>query len=131
MLEWVAMPPPGDVPHRGVEPASPESPVLAGGLSTTSSTWEAGKFVVICCSSNRKLIWGPRNKPGQLSLSGDQQRPVRRHVDVKSGLFCRLTGGRCLCSPVDILGNSGHNGGVRERNPKVGVFTSKMLTYQA
>ena len=28
-------PPPGDLPHPGIEPASPVSPVLAGGFSTT------------------------------------------------------------------------------------------------
>ena len=27
-LEWVAMPPPGDLPNLGIEPASPASPAL-------------------------------------------------------------------------------------------------------
>ena len=34
-------PPPGDLPKPGTEPASLMSPALAGGLSTTSATWEA------------------------------------------------------------------------------------------
>ena len=34
-------PPPGDLPDPGVEPESLTSPALAGGLFTTSATWEA------------------------------------------------------------------------------------------
>ena len=34
-------PPPGDLPHAGIEPASLTFPALAGGFFTTSSTWEA------------------------------------------------------------------------------------------
>ena len=41
ILEWVAMPPPGDLPEPGIEPSSLVSPVLAGRFFTTSATWEA------------------------------------------------------------------------------------------
>ena len=41
ILEWVACPPPGDLPNPGIEPASLMSPALAGGFFTTSATWEA------------------------------------------------------------------------------------------
>ena len=41
ILEWVACPPPGDLPDPGIKPASLMSPALAGGLFTTSTTWEA------------------------------------------------------------------------------------------
>ena len=41
ILEWVAIPSPGDLPNPGIEPASLRSPVLAGGFFTTSATWEA------------------------------------------------------------------------------------------
>ena len=34
-------PPPGDLPHPGIEPASLMSPVLAGRFFTVSATWEA------------------------------------------------------------------------------------------
>ena len=34
-------PPPGDLPDRGIEPASLASPVLVGGFFTTGATWEA------------------------------------------------------------------------------------------
>ena len=34
-------PPPGDLPDPGMEPTSPVSPVLAGGIFMTSATWEA------------------------------------------------------------------------------------------
>ena len=34
-------PPPGDLPHPQIKPASLMSPALAGGLFPTSATWEA------------------------------------------------------------------------------------------
>ena len=33
-------PPPGDLPHPGMEPESPTLPALAGGLFITRATWE-------------------------------------------------------------------------------------------
>ena len=41
ILEWVPRPPPGDFPDPGMEAASLMCPVLAGGIFTTSATWEA------------------------------------------------------------------------------------------
>ena len=41
ILEWVAVPPPGDLPDPGMEPASLMSPALAGGFFIASATWEA------------------------------------------------------------------------------------------
>ena len=41
ILEWVACPPPGNLPKPGVEPTSLASPALAGGFFTTNATWEA------------------------------------------------------------------------------------------
>ena len=41
ILEWVAFPPPGDLPDPGIEPASLMSPAQAGGFFTTGTTWEA------------------------------------------------------------------------------------------
>ena len=40
-LEWVAIPPPGDLPDPGIEPTSLTSPALAGRFFTTNATWEA------------------------------------------------------------------------------------------
>ena len=34
-------PPPGDLPHPGIEPVSLRSPALVGNFFTTSATWEA------------------------------------------------------------------------------------------
>ena len=34
-------PPPGDLPNPGIEPQSFMPPALAGGIFTTSATWEA------------------------------------------------------------------------------------------
>ena len=38
---WLPCPPPGNPPNPGIEPMSLASPALAGGFSTTSTTWEA------------------------------------------------------------------------------------------
>ena len=39
-------PPPGDLPHPGVEPMSLVPPALAGRFFTTSATWEAWKKLI-------------------------------------------------------------------------------------
>ena len=41
------MPPPGDLPGPGIEPASLMSPALAGGFFPTSATWEALFFFTL------------------------------------------------------------------------------------
>ena len=41
ILEWVAISFSRDLPDPGIEPASLMSTVLAGGFSTTSTTWQA------------------------------------------------------------------------------------------
>ena len=41
ILEWVACPPPGNLPDQGIELESLMSPALAGRFFTTSATWEA------------------------------------------------------------------------------------------
>ena len=41
ILEYVAIPPPEDLPNPGIKPMSLRSPALAGRLFTTSATWEA------------------------------------------------------------------------------------------
>ena len=40
ILEWVAKPPPGDLPHPGTKPTFLMSPALTGGFFTTSATWK-------------------------------------------------------------------------------------------
>ena len=44
ILEWVAMPPPGDLPNPGIEPWSPAPPVLASAFCTTAPP---GKLVEV------------------------------------------------------------------------------------
>ena len=39
MLEWTDVPPPGGLPHPGIQSLS--SPILAGGFFTSSTPWEA------------------------------------------------------------------------------------------
>ena len=41
ILEWVAIPSPGDLPNSGIEPTSLTSAALAGRFCTTSTTWGA------------------------------------------------------------------------------------------
>ena len=38
ILEWVAIPPPGDLPGPGIKSTPPTSPALAGGFFTASAT---------------------------------------------------------------------------------------------
>ena len=42
--EWIADPPPGDLPDPGIKPASLASPALGGGFFTTNTTWEAQRL---------------------------------------------------------------------------------------
>ena len=41
VLQWVAIPSPGDFPNPGIKLMSLTSPTLAGGFLTTRATWEA------------------------------------------------------------------------------------------
>ena len=41
VLEWGPSPPPGGLPHPGIESTPIKSPALADGFFTTSTTWEA------------------------------------------------------------------------------------------
>ena len=45
ILEWVAIPPPGDLPDRGIEPTSLMSPALAAG---SLPLVPPGKHIVVC-----------------------------------------------------------------------------------
>ena len=40
ILEWVACPPPGDLPNPGIKPESPMSSALAAEFFTASATWD-------------------------------------------------------------------------------------------
>ena len=42
-------PPPGNLPARGIEPASLASPALAGEIFTTSATWEVADTTDTVC----------------------------------------------------------------------------------
>ena len=60
ILEWVAMPSPGDLPNPGIKPASLMFSALACGFFTTSTTWEAPHLM----STGILFIpygWGYRN----------------------------------------------------------------------
>ena len=53
ILEWVVIPPPGDLPNPGIKSESLMFPTLANRFFTTSATWEA------------QGLYSPRNSPGQ------------------------------------------------------------------
>ena len=55
ILEWVAIPSPGDLPNLGMEPVSLRSPALAGGFFTASATWEATHWKVPLLSNLQLL----------------------------------------------------------------------------
>ena len=61
ILEWVACPPPGDLPDPGIEPMSPASPALGNGLFTISVTWEAPNMHQPR-TNGKKGAAAPRNK---------------------------------------------------------------------
>ena len=56
ILEWVAVPSPGDLPNPGIEPTSLTPSALAGRFFTTSATWEAllGTNQIRLCSRGRQ-----------------------------------------------------------------------------
>ena len=58
------IPPPGDLPELGIEPASLASPALAGRFITASAAWE-GPLPTSCCSQSVKAA------PRFLTVSAD------------------------------------------------------------
>ena len=77
ILKWVAMPPPGNLPDPGIEPASLLSPALAGGLFTIGTTWEAPWGG----SGQLKFSWAPRG-------SVQAARPLRTQALALPGWPC-------------------------------------------
>ena len=53
ILERVPFPSPGDLPYPGIETVFPAFPTHAGGLFTTSATWEASSP----CWDSMDLFW--------------------------------------------------------------------------
>ena len=55
ILEWVAIPSPGDLPNPEIEPTSLASPVLAGRFFTHCATWEASQLYLSIPNSKSPL----------------------------------------------------------------------------
>ena len=99
-------PPPGDLPHPGIEPASLMSPALAGGFFTTSATWKSRPGHGGGCRGGvGPEIWGVRARGPGVSLCS-------RLLSVLWGLralqlctVCCLIPGQVSCEPVstDLL----------------------------
>ena len=68
ILEWVACPPPGDLPDPGSEPEPPMPPALAGRFFATSIIWEAPR---------------ERNTLVILSLEGTVEAHVSKSIDLR------------------------------------------------
>ena len=47
ILEWVVIPPPGELPEPGIEPKFLMSPAVPGRFFTTSATW--GRMDICIC----------------------------------------------------------------------------------
>ena len=75
LLEWCAMPPPGDLPDPETEPRSLTSPALAGGFLTTSATWEAQVRPGSSLSLSQSGI--PRSSNGD-DLDGKKSKAIPR-----------------------------------------------------
>ena len=56
ILEWIAMPPLEDLSNPGIESASLTSPALAGKFFTTSPTWEAHVWFIVCQLCLNKML---------------------------------------------------------------------------
>ena len=77
-------PPPGKLPHPGMEPGSPMSPALAGGFFTATAAWKAQSFYPVpkfsdschgsvLCQGNLDVpqnhCWGAQGSEGQQAES--------------------------------------------------------------
>ena len=98
ILEWLSFPPPGDLSHPGIEPASPVAPVLAGIFFTTvpfgqsSKSW--GKnFIYYYCFYDKRYSSG----------TARWKRHIHKTKSVgKMGSFCTLSGSTTLPEPGHV-----------------------------
>ena len=77
ILEWVAIPPPGDLPDPGIEPASLRSLALAGRFFTTSTTAtrEAPVFGPLALAKYQKsILRGYLSHPQHFLLAGRKRK---------------------------------------------------------
>ena len=84
ILEWVAMPPPGDLPNPRIKPVPPRSPALTGGFFTTSATCEAHIQAALIHNSgiqtSLKIIFfsGSKTRPDLSPFSANLTRTDKR-----------------------------------------------------
>ena len=62
ILEWVPLPPPGDLPHPGIEPVSLASPALTGEFFTTEPPKKPYLYLLHWLLKigleKKKVVWG-------------------------------------------------------------------------
>ena len=83
IIEWVACPPPGDLPNPGIEPASLMSRALTGWFFTTGANWEALFLRGGGCSSKCILNFVLWQSCKRVSLSHCKQN----HLEIKEYKF--------------------------------------------
>ena len=78
MLEWVPFPPPGGLPHPGIEPTSPESPTLVGRFFTAEPPKRASlvRDASACLALGTLPLCGPAQS--SVTFSGSNLRAVGR-----------------------------------------------------
>ena len=89
ILEWVAIPPPGDLPDPGIEPASLRSLALAGRFFTTSTTAtrEAPVFGPLALAKYQKsILMGYLSHPEKCRSEVGIRGRVVRNLNVRFSL---------------------------------------------
>ena len=75
-------PPLGDLPNPGIKPASLMSPALAGGVFTTSATWEAQEVKMLVAQSCPTLCHPMDCSPPGSSVRGILQARILEWVAI-------------------------------------------------
>ena len=100
ILEWVATPPPGDLPNPGIKPTSLKYPALAGRFFTTGATWEAQRSFGVWSLSSVWLFATPWTAARQASLSFTISQSLLKLMSIESVMPSNHL---ILCYPLRLL----------------------------
>ena len=126
-------PPPGDLPNPGIEPVSLMSPAVAGGLFTTSTTWEApGELCIsqIVCQERKEETQSARGSRtisvGQgSSLNSGGCGNLRKRSDEKQIVLKEEFHWILICSDKVLLSLfTAHTGMIRKGSISCLCFSS-------
>ena len=80
ILEWVDIPPPEDLPHPGIKPASLTSPPLHWQMGSLplSATWEAHSwtYTLIKAQFRKKIHAMPMSTEALFTIARAQRQPI-------------------------------------------------------